>query len=187
LSWADYAVTRAKFPFQSDADFVIALLVLNGSQIASRFGGVLSAIQVAKNDLAGPGVHFIVYCVRKPARQKAVIPHNACVNASSYSQGIDVRENRIEKVVTTTLSLRFVECAASGKIIEGGCKNPHLQLNLLLGILLLCPNPALVPCLLLEVTDAEVLVGDPLDGLDKMSHDEFRKKWRYSGVVLKRQ
>jgi predicted double-glycine peptidase len=38
----------------------------------------------------------------------------------------------------------------------------------------------------LEVTDAEVIVGDPLNGLDRMTHDEFRKKWRFCGVVLKR-
>ncbi len=38
----------------------------------------------------------------------------------------------------------------------------------------------------LEVTDAEVIVGDPLNGLDRMSHDDFLKKWRLSGIVLKR-
>ncbi len=39
----------------------------------------------------------------------------------------------------------------------------------------------------LEVTDTEVVVGDPLNGLDKMSCDDFRKEWRLVGVVLKRQ
>jgi ABC-type bacteriocin/lantibiotic exporter with double-glycine peptidase domain len=39
----------------------------------------------------------------------------------------------------------------------------------------------------LEVTDAEVIVGDPLEGLDRMTWDEFRKKWRFCGIVLKRQ
>ena len=39
----------------------------------------------------------------------------------------------------------------------------------------------------LEVTDSEIIVGDPLNGLDKMSYDEFRQKWRYVGVVLKRK
>jgi predicted double-glycine peptidase len=38
----------------------------------------------------------------------------------------------------------------------------------------------------LEVTDSEVVVGDPLDGLDRMSYDEFRRKWRFEGVVLRR-
>ncbi len=38
----------------------------------------------------------------------------------------------------------------------------------------------------LEVTDAEVVVGDPLNGLDKMTYDDFLKKWRFSGIVLKR-
>jgi ABC-type bacteriocin/lantibiotic exporter with double-glycine peptidase domain len=38
----------------------------------------------------------------------------------------------------------------------------------------------------LEVTDSEVVVGDPLDGLDRMSYDEFRQKWRFEGVVLRR-
>ena len=38
----------------------------------------------------------------------------------------------------------------------------------------------------LEVTDSEVIVGDPLDGLDRMSYEEFQQKWRFVGVVLKR-
>ena len=38
----------------------------------------------------------------------------------------------------------------------------------------------------LEVTDADVVVGDPLNGLDRISCDEFRKKWRFTGIVLKR-
>jgi predicted double-glycine peptidase len=36
------------------------------------------------------------------------------------------------------------------------------------------------------VTDSEVVVGDPLAGLDKISYDEFRRKWRFEGVVLRR-
>ncbi len=39
----------------------------------------------------------------------------------------------------------------------------------------------------LEVTDSEVIVGDPLDGLDKMSYDEFQNKWRFVGIVLRRK
>jgi len=39
----------------------------------------------------------------------------------------------------------------------------------------------------LEVTDTEVVVGDPLNGLDKMSYDKFRQQWRFVGIVLKRK
>ncbi|MGA2749751.1 MAG: cysteine peptidase family C39 domain-containing protein [Verrucomicrobiota bacterium] len=39
----------------------------------------------------------------------------------------------------------------------------------------------------LGVTDSEVVVGDPLNGLERISHDEFLKKWRFTGVVLKRR
>jgi predicted double-glycine peptidase len=39
----------------------------------------------------------------------------------------------------------------------------------------------------LEITDSEVIVGDPLDGLDKMSYDEFQEKWRFVGIILKRK
>lgn len=39
----------------------------------------------------------------------------------------------------------------------------------------------------LEVTDSEVIIGDPLNGLDRMSYQEFRQKWRFAGVVLKRR
>jgi hypothetical protein len=39
----------------------------------------------------------------------------------------------------------------------------------------------------LEVTDTEVIVGDPLTGLDRLPHDEFLKKWRFTGIVLKRE
>jgi hypothetical protein len=39
----------------------------------------------------------------------------------------------------------------------------------------------------LEVTDSEIVVGDPLDGLDKMSYEEFQQKWRFVGIVLKRK
>lgn len=38
----------------------------------------------------------------------------------------------------------------------------------------------------LNVTDSKVIVGDPIFGLDTMSCDEFRQKWRFTGVVLKR-
>jgi|ERR1035437_2803149 hypothetical protein len=39
----------------------------------------------------------------------------------------------------------------------------------------------------LEVTDSEVIIGDPLGGLGRLSYDEFLKKWRFEGVVLKRK
>lgn len=38
----------------------------------------------------------------------------------------------------------------------------------------------------LEVTDSEVIVGDPLGGLRRLSYDEFSKQWRFIGIVLKR-
>ena len=39
----------------------------------------------------------------------------------------------------------------------------------------------------LEVTDSEVVVGDPLGGLDRLSYEDFAKKWRFVGIVLQRQ
>jgi hypothetical protein len=39
----------------------------------------------------------------------------------------------------------------------------------------------------LDVTDTEVVVGDPLNGVDKVSWDQFRQQWRFVGVVLKRK
>jgi len=38
----------------------------------------------------------------------------------------------------------------------------------------------------LDVTETQVIVGDPLTGLDKLSYDDFLQKWRYTGIVLKR-
>jgi hypothetical protein len=38
----------------------------------------------------------------------------------------------------------------------------------------------------LEVTDQEVIVGDPMSGLARLSLDEFRAQWRFTGVALKR-
>ncbi len=38
----------------------------------------------------------------------------------------------------------------------------------------------------LEVNDNAVVVGDPLTGITKLTLDEFREKWRHSGIVLKR-
>jgi hypothetical protein len=39
----------------------------------------------------------------------------------------------------------------------------------------------------LDVTDREVIIGDPLEDLNKISRDEFLNKWRFTGVTLKRQ
>lgn len=39
----------------------------------------------------------------------------------------------------------------------------------------------------LEVTDSEVVVGDPLNGMEKLSYEEFQQKWRFAGVVLERK
>lgn len=38
----------------------------------------------------------------------------------------------------------------------------------------------------LEVTDSEVVVGDPLGGLSRISYQDFAKKWRFIGLILKR-
>jgi hypothetical protein len=39
----------------------------------------------------------------------------------------------------------------------------------------------------LEVTQSEVIVGDPLAGLIHLSYDEFCKRWRFIGIVLQRK
>ena len=38
----------------------------------------------------------------------------------------------------------------------------------------------------LEVTENEVVVGDPISGLNRLSHKEFNDRWRHIGVVLAR-
>lgn len=38
----------------------------------------------------------------------------------------------------------------------------------------------------LQVTDSAVVVGDPLNGLETISRDEFRGQWRFCGIVLRR-
>jgi predicted double-glycine peptidase len=39
---------------------------------------------------------------------------------------------------------------------------------------------------ILEVTDEEVILGDPLEGRRALSHPEFERVWRHSAIVLKR-
>jgi predicted double-glycine peptidase len=39
----------------------------------------------------------------------------------------------------------------------------------------------------LEVTDDKVIIGDPLAGKQKLSYEDFKKKWRFVGIVLKRR
>ena len=39
----------------------------------------------------------------------------------------------------------------------------------------------------LEVTDSEVVVGDPLNGLERLSYTDFQQKWRFVGIVLHRK
>jgi hypothetical protein len=39
----------------------------------------------------------------------------------------------------------------------------------------------------LEVTDKDITIGDPLSGRVTSSHEEFTKKWRHCGVVLNRK
>ncbi len=38
----------------------------------------------------------------------------------------------------------------------------------------------------LDVTDQTITVGDPLNGKQMLSHDEFAKRWRFVGLTLKR-
>jgi hypothetical protein len=39
----------------------------------------------------------------------------------------------------------------------------------------------------MELNDKEVIVGDPLSGIVRLSHAEFKDRWRFSGVVVKRR
>ena len=39
----------------------------------------------------------------------------------------------------------------------------------------------------LEVDDDKVVVGDPINGRDRLTHDQFRDKWRSTGIVVSRQ
>ena len=38
----------------------------------------------------------------------------------------------------------------------------------------------------LEVTDSQVIVGDPIGGLERLTYQEFAEKWRFTGIVLRR-
>ena len=40
---------------------------------------------------------------------------------------------------------------------------------------------------ILGVTDSEVVIGDPLGGLDRMPYHDFAEKWRFIGIVLQRK
>lgn len=39
----------------------------------------------------------------------------------------------------------------------------------------------------LDISDDEILIADPIDGLHKLSRDTFRRMWRGSGVTIRRQ
>ena len=39
----------------------------------------------------------------------------------------------------------------------------------------------------LGATDSEVIVGDPLAGLTRLSYEEFCRRWRFVGIVLQRK
>jgi len=39
----------------------------------------------------------------------------------------------------------------------------------------------------LEVDDDKVVVGDPINGKEELTHDQFRDKWRSTGIVVARQ
>ena len=38
----------------------------------------------------------------------------------------------------------------------------------------------------LEVTDKEVIVGDPLEGKQTLTYEQFREKWRFIGITINR-
>jgi len=38
---------------------------------------------------------------------------------------------------------------------------------------------------ILKVTDRQVIIGDPLDGARPLTHDEFRRLWRFCGVTMR--
>lgn len=38
----------------------------------------------------------------------------------------------------------------------------------------------------LDVTDTEVIIGDPIGGYDRLPKTDFLRKWRFSGIVLRR-
>jgi hypothetical protein len=40
---------------------------------------------------------------------------------------------------------------------------------------------------ILEVTDSEVIVGDPSLGLTRCTHEQFARRWRFVGIVLARR
>jgi predicted double-glycine peptidase len=40
---------------------------------------------------------------------------------------------------------------------------------------------------LLEITDKNVIVGDPIQGKLCYSHEQFSKKWRFVGLILSRE
>ena len=39
----------------------------------------------------------------------------------------------------------------------------------------------------IKVTDSQVIVGNPINGLQKLSYDEFQQEWLFMGIVLKRK
>jgi len=121
-------------------------LSLNVSQLAACPGGSLAAIQDTKYSRRPSCVHFIVHSVRKPSGQQTVVSQHLRVNPRVKSQGINVRENGIEKVIAKALALSFVEHAAGGQIVESGREYPHFIQTCFGGIASRCPNPALVPC-----------------------------------------
>jgi len=62
---------------------------------------------------------LILDSVRKALRQKAVIPEDLPVDASKRNEGIDLREESVEKVRTKSCALALVKIFRSVKIFQG--------------------------------------------------------------------
>ena len=81
---------------------------------------MLPAVQYAINYNPAFIVHFVVNRVREAARQKTVITKNLRVDAAVESQGVNVGEDRIKKIVSQALALLFIKCAPGSQIIASG-------------------------------------------------------------------
>ena len=60
----------------------------------------------------------IVNCVRESFRQEPVIAKNLLMNACVKLKGVNIREQRIEKILTQSLALFFIEKAAAVQIVH---------------------------------------------------------------------
>ena len=105
-------------------------LSLNASQLAGCLGWILAAIHDPKDNHASIRVQFIYTPRKETGGPASGGTHRLPVDPPVENQRINVRKNGIQKVIAKPLALGFVERAATGQIIEGGCQYPHLHLNL---------------------------------------------------------